>query len=105
MIKATELDRIATIEGELTSQDEYGTPTTTWAPIATVRAQRLDNSANDFLRADGEGTENLAVFKVRYRSDVSTKDRLTVNGIVYDITAVVEMGRKRGLELRCRERT
>lgn len=105
MITASGLDRILIIERESTVQDAYGTPTSTWTTVATVRAQRVDMSAKDFLRADGEGSEALAVFRIRWRPDLTVEDRVTTDGRTFDIIGIIELGRRRTLELRCRERT
>ena len=41
------------------------------------------------------------MFQIRYLAGITTADRVTFDGATYDIDEIAELGRKRGLELRC----
>lgn len=76
-----------------------------WYGYAHVRAECVETRASDFLRAAGEGEQRLTVFRLRWRPDVSTNDRVTLDDTEFDIVEIIEIGRRRGLELRCRARS
>ena len=104
MIIAGNLDRRIILKRRTVEKDRYGAEIEAWTEYADTRGERVTNSARDFLRAEGEGSETAAVFRVRWRPDVSLEDQASVDGRDFDIVEIVEIGRKRGLELRCRER-
>lgn len=105
MIHAHQLDRQINIESLTTTQDDYGTVVEAWATTATVRAQRIETRTSDFLRASGEGSESVVVYRIRYTDNINLDDRVTDAGDEFNIKEIVELGRKAGLELRCRRRT
>ena len=41
-------------------------------------------------------TVNPKIFTIRYRSEVSTKHRISYDGDIYQITGITEIGRKEG---------
>lgn len=101
MIRAGKLDRQITIERETETVAASGAVSKTWAPIATVRAELVQLSAEEYLTGFGEGDASGAVFRFRYLSGITTADRVAFAGTAYDIDEIAELGRKRGLELRC----
>jgi SPP1 family predicted phage head-tail adaptor len=101
-MRAGKLDRPITIERATTAIDDAGTPQTTWATVATLRAQIITQSAQEFIRAEGGGTsENAIVFRTRYVEGVQLDDRVTYEGASFDVKETKEIGRRRGLEIRC----
>ncbi|MDY8111163.1 phage head closure protein [Fulvimarina sp. 2208YS6-2-32] len=103
-MKAGKLDRKIALEREVETVDRYGTPSSVWTPIATVAAQRVTASTDEFLAASGERTETAMVFRVRYRTDVRLSDRVTFEGTAFNMIEIKELGRREGLELRCEAR-
>lgn len=101
MIRAGKLDRQITIERETEAVAASGAVSKTWEPIATVRAELVQLSAEEFLTGFGEGDAGGALFRIRFMSGISTADRVSFDDTNYDIDEVAELGRKRGLELRC----
>lgn len=86
-------------------RDELGQPHATYAPLATIRAQRLDIRTQDAARAGGRETFALARFLIRWRANLSTDMRAQVDGRLYDIKAVDELDRRRSIILTCEEVT
>jgi SPP1 family predicted phage head-tail adaptor len=78
-----------------------GTVKEIWAPLATVRAEILQQTATEFLRADAEAERNTMIFRVRYRQGITTSTRVTYDGQAFDLVEIRELGRRQGLELRC----
>ncbi len=101
MIKAGKLDRQITVSREAETVAASGAVSKTWTPVATIRAELKQRSADEYLKGFGEVEAGGAVFHVRYLAGITTADRVTSDGVAYDIDEITELGRKRGLELRC----
>ena len=57
-------------------------------------------TAAPFPTRFGEAENGTIVFRVRYLAGITTADRVSYAGQVYDLKEVTEIGRRRGLELR-----
>lgn len=102
-MRAGQLDRTITLQAFGNTVDPYGTPVETWTDFATVRAQIVQASTEEYLRGYGE-TDSLAViFRIRFLAGVTTDHRVQHDGRNLNIREVKELGRRRGLELRCEE--
>ncbi|RUY31699.1 head-tail adaptor protein [Mesorhizobium sp. M7A.F.Ca.US.001.04.1.1] len=99
-MRAGKLDRIIAIERKTETVSPTGAVVTAWLNIATVRAEIVTQSASEFLTRFGEAESGTIVFRVRYLAGITTADRVTYSGQVYDLKEVTEIGRRRGLELR-----
>eukprot|EP01035_Chromulina_nebulosa_P036820 gene36820-49660_t len=72
----------------------------TWATVATVRAEVVQQTATEFLTGYGEAEDGSIIFRIRYRPGITTADRVSYSGEVFDLKEITEIGRRRGLELR-----
>jgi SPP1 family predicted phage head-tail adaptor len=102
-MRAGKLDRVITIERQGPAEnDGYGNPLPgqTWTLIATMRAQIIQATTEEFMRAWGVSSEMAIVFRTRFVDDVRLADRVTYDGRQHDIKEVKELGRRRGLEIR-----
>ena len=92
-------------------QDDSGTETdgkhvATWAPFATVWAEKIEAAGREAFLAGIDQAELADMrFRIRYRTDVTPRTRLLLDSVVFDITHVAELGRREGLELWCRRRS
>lgn len=100
-MRAGKLDRTITLQRLAATKNEHHTPVSAWLNIATVRAEIVTQSASEFLTGFGEAENGTIVFRVRYLAGITTADRVSYAGQVYDLKEVTEIGRRRGLELRC----
>jgi SPP1 family predicted phage head-tail adaptor len=100
-IRAGRMDKTITIQRSTQSKDAYGAVTDTWADLMTVRAELVENNAQEFLRNSGESSERVAVFKIWFR-DVGLFDRVSYAGRIFNIEGMKELSRRQGLELHCR---
>lgn len=80
--------------------DAARAPTPTWRFLAEVRAELVEADTAEFLRGYGEEGETAIVFRIRYLSGVTTACRVVYEYRNFDVKAVKEVGRRRGLELR-----
>lgn len=102
-MRSGKLDRLINIQSFSSTVDDYGTPAETWAPLATVRAQIIEASTEEYQRAYGEGGSTSIVFRIRWLAGVSVDDRVVYDGTPLNIRDIKEIGRRKGLELRCEE--
>jgi SPP1 family predicted phage head-tail adaptor len=100
-MRAGALDRSITIERVTTASSASGAVTEAWATLSTLRAQLVQASTEEFQRAHGASTETAVIFRTRYLAGVTLADRVTYDGAAFNLKEIKEIGRRRGLELRC----
>lgn len=103
MMPAGSLDRSVTILVRSTVQEQvYGTKEGTWRDLATVWAQVQDVLPSRALdqTADLALDKRPARVRMRWRDDVTTANRLRIDGVEMRIVAGPAMiGRREGLEI------
>lgn len=100
-MRAGKLDKTITIERHAITVDDYGTQTEGWSVIATVRAQIVQQSTEEFMRSFGSTGETAMVFRVRHSNGLKVADRVTHQGQAFDVKEIKVLGRQSGMELRC----
>lgn len=101
MIRAGKLDRQITIERQVETVAASGAVAKAWTPVATLRAELVQQAAEEYLSGFGEVEGGNVVFRIRYIAGIGTADRVTFAGDTFDIDEIAELGRRRALELRC----
>jgi head-tail adaptor len=99
-MRAGQLKHVISIARLTTTLNENRSPASTWTEIYTVRAEIVQQSATEFLTGFGEAESGIIIFRIRYLPGITTTDRVTLSGNVYDLKEIKEIGRRRGLELR-----
>ena len=102
-MRAGRLDREIVIEKLTTTKNEFGTPNEVWTAIGCACAELLQSTAVEFLRGYGEAQTIVAVFRIRWIDGVTTEHRVRYDGKHLHIREIKEIGRRRGLELRCEQ--
>lgn len=100
-MRAGKLDKAITIQRFTSTVDAYGTVTENWTDLAPVKAQVIQSSTEEFMRAWGTSSEPVIVFRIRYREDITLADRIQHGDQHFDIKEIKDLGRRVGLELRC----
>jgi SPP1 family predicted phage head-tail adaptor len=99
-MRSGKLDRTITIQSFTSAPDEYGTPVDTWTDVATIRAQIIQSSTDEFL-SSGASDETVIIFRTRYFGTVTNAHQIIYEGGVYNIREVKEIGPRKGYDLRC----
>lgn len=99
-MRAGNLDRSITVQSFTSTVNDYGTPIETWTDVATVRAQIIQSSTEEFLTS-GATDETVIIFRTRYFGGVTTSSQVIYEGDTYNVREVKEIGRRKGLDLRC----
>ncbi len=100
MLNIGQMNRRITIERETETVSPSGDVSKVWAPIATAWAEVVQQSASEFFTSYGEAETGTVIFRVRYRPDITTADRVTYAGTTYNLKEIKEIGWRDGLELR-----
>lgn len=102
-MRAGRLDREIQILAFSSTVQADGTPVEHWALVATVRAQLVEATTEEYQRAYGEGGSTSVIFRMRWIDGVTVAHRVDYQGRALNIRETKEIGRRRGLELRCEE--
>ncbi|GLQ82012.1 hypothetical protein GCM10007881_55330 [Mesorhizobium huakuii] len=102
-MRAGSLSRSITLQRcSLETKGPTGAVTPVWSNFATgVRAERVGASAAETPLTFGEAERITITFRIRYIGNLTTADRVIYEGVAFDLVGITEIGRRRGLELRC----
>jgi SPP1 family predicted phage head-tail adaptor len=100
-LQAGKLDRRARIEQKIVTRDDYLAEVVSWQEVTTVWAGKRDLSGREYFAAAATQSAVDCEITIRWRAGLRTDMRLLLDGAVYDIHAVTEIGRREGLLLRC----
>lgn len=100
-MKAGKLVHIITVQRASVAVNDAGTPIDTWAHFATLRAELVEQSTEEFIRSQGAAEEAAIVFRTRFVAGITPADRVEFDGVAFNLREVAEIGRRKGLELRC----
>jgi hypothetical protein len=102
-MKSGSLDRSVVIQRQGAPVDDGYTMTPgAWATLATRKAQRITSRGREVFEQQGVDAEVPMTFVLRDDSvtrTITVKDRISFGGKIYDLKSVVEIGRRRGVEL------
>jgi SPP1 family predicted phage head-tail adaptor len=94
-MRAGKLDRRLTIQrATIVLTPPFNEPVETWVDVATVWAQQRPNRGAERFSAQEINGEAVMTFHIRYRSDVTVKDRIRYEGRTWNILDVREVGRR-----------
>ena len=99
-MRAGNLDRVVLIQNFTVQDDGAGNQIETWATEATVRAELLQASTQEFQRAWGSSSEPTYVFRIRWVDGLNLAKRIVHDGIIREIVELKEIGRRKGWEIR-----
>ena len=100
MLNIGQMNRRVTIERLTEKLSPSRDVVKTWASLATVWAEVLQQTASEFFTGYGEAETGTVIFRVRYRPGITTADRVICDGISYGLKEIKEIGLRDGLELR-----
>ena len=100
-MKSGKLTETIRIERATADINDAGTPTETWVRVAILRAERVDQTTEEFMRGFGASDEEVVVFRSRFFDGIRSADRVIWRGQPFNIRQVTPIGRRKGLELRC----
>ena len=94
------LDRRIKIQRVTTSEDTFGQPIETWTDLITVWGEKREIRGTERWTANQTISQVDIIYRIRYRSSLTTKDRFVdEDNRVFNIVAILEIGRREGLEI------
>lgn len=100
-MKSGKLVHVLTIQRAATTIDAAGTPVPVWSDLATLRAEKLEQTTEEFIRNAGATDDTVIIFRTRFIAGVTNADRILFASRPFNLKEVMVLGRNRGLELRC----
>lgn len=77
-----------------TGRDALNAPIYGWVEIAEVWAQQRPTRGGERMAAQQQTGTKLIGFHMRYRNDISVKDRVLYEGQAFEIQDIREIGRR-----------
>lgn len=103
-MRAGQLRHRVTIQGVTDTASAFGDVSQSWSSVATVWASVEPLNAREAFEAEQTKTKVSHKVMMRYRSDVSTKNRVQHDSRTLNITSVINVGeRNKTLMLLCVE--
>jgi SPP1 family predicted phage head-tail adaptor len=99
MLRSGQMDKLATVQTPTESANAIGEPVLAWSTFATRWIAVLPLSGNEQMTAmatEGNVTHRV---RMRYTSGLKPKMRLAAEGRTFEISSVVERGRREEHEL------
>lgn len=95
-MKAGALSRRIKVQSRAGTQDALGQPVETWSDTLSAWADVRTRGGLETIRDDREQPVGKVSFRIRYRTGITTAQRVVFNGVNYAITAVLhdERGRE-----------
>lgn len=101
-MRAGKLDNSISIIRETFQDDGYGNQVPIAETVyANLRAQVIEASTEEFIRAYGASSESVMIFRTRWADGITMADKVRHEGSDYLLKQIKPIGRRRGLELRC----
>lgn len=99
-MRAGKLDRVITIQRFTNTVADDGAPVQTWTDVATVRAQLVQSSTDEYIAGRGAADKAVVIFRIRWLDGITNADRVSYEGTIFNLKETKEIGRRKGLELR-----
>lgn len=93
------LDRRITIQSATFADDTFGEEIPTFTDLVSVWAKVTPLKASEDFDAEQLTSRRTLKFKIRYRKDLNTENRISYQGDFYDILSITEIGRRCALEI------
>ena len=92
-----DLDRRITIETpQPGSKSGSGAKTPTWTEFAKRWASKRDLKGREYFEGRQDQGEVTTEFRIRYLTGLKREMRILLDGLVYDIVHIAEIGRREG---------
>lgn len=99
------MDRRIVIERYIEAQDDSGQMVRSYEPqepVADVWAEYVPSRGSEQLEANQAHVGELGVaFRIRWMAGIDTSMQVVFDEAIFGIDAIVEIGRREGLELQC----
>lgn len=103
-MKAGKLRQRVEIQARTTTQDSFGAPVPSWATVATVWANVLDQGSRELWQAQQVRPDLTTLVTIRYYAGLTPRHRIKYGSRILNIDSVANPdGQKREHSLMCKE--
>lgn len=102
-MRAGKLRRVISLHLPTSAPNEYGTPVTSWAHFATLRAEVVQNLASETVTDGGAEDQQTLTFRTRFMPGLSNIMRVTFGADAFNLKAIRIIGNNDALELDCQK--
>lgn len=99
-IDAGQLDRLVQVLKRVPGQENGWEQVFTYVPSCNLWAALKHDSEDEQHAAGQTYSVRVVTFTTRYSSRVTERDRLSCEGITYEVLGIRELGRREGLEIK-----
>ena len=102
------LDRRIQLMEKVVTQDDFGEEIVSWNTIATVYAEKIENTGQERFSVAQFVGKRVCSFEFRWSSavkGVTTLHKIIFDEVEFDIVAVQEIGRREGIRCDCTARS
>lgn len=103
MVGAGDLNTLVTLLAPTITRDSHGGEIVTWVEMGQVWAKVSCQTGKEFFSSQKKQNELVYEVKLRYRRDIKATWRITTNGRILEVLAVLPSIEKDILILGCRE--
>lgn len=97
------MDRRLTVQARTVSKDATGSRVETWADSFECWGESVRQTAREAISANADREHEERQFRIRYKSGISSgSHRVLYQLKFYDITSIIEEGRRDRMLLTCR---
>ncbi len=93
------LNRKIFIKVKQAARDEYGAEVISYSTLDGVWAEKIEVTGREYYAAKQLIPENIAKFRIRYRSDFNESAIIEFDSSFYEILYIAEIGKRDGLEI------
>jgi SPP1 family predicted phage head-tail adaptor len=104
-MRAGKMDRLIEVQSYNEVIAPSGAPQFVAGERVSLAAELVERAGLEVEAGYGEAQENSLTFRIRYRVGIKTADRVRFENRNFSIERVVEIGRKKALELTVKEVT
>lgn len=97
-MRAGALRHKITIQETTESRDSVGSVINTWSTFLTARAELNPRIGKEYFDSDRLNADNTVLFRIRYRTGIGTKQRISWDSRIFNITSLINL-RERNKEI------
>lgn len=100
MIGAGKRDRLVALRRQMTGTDAAGQPLGSWLTVDEVWASFRPVTGRELVAGGQvEDAEADATFRILFREDINRTWVIVLDGLIYDLKSIIEVGRREELEI------
>ena len=103
-MKAGNMNRQIGIQKKTVTYNSYNEPIEAWTTVRGVWAEVISTGGGEFYAAQKVNAQTSVIFKIRYATDITVKNRILYNSRLWEILSINDVnGGRTELQISCKE--